>query len=143
MKITSLFSPVSHGSSQIVIENNDDKISKSKSFSSPISSPDIVPPSPVLEKKKTFRSKKNLNHVLANSAEPKDNLNILQKKTLSFTTIKSTTKSPTKTKKDDRDIDSQSLIDTESLASTICDETDFCSDLFFDDWVDCCSVTIK
>lgn len=144
MKITSLFSRVSHGSSQTVEENNDDdKTPKSKSFSSSISSPDIVPPSPVFEKKKTIKAKRSLNRVLVNNVEPKDNINILQKNSLPLKSIKLITKSPTKTKEEDHGIDSQSCNGTESLASTIGDETDFCSDLYFDDWDDCCSLSTK
>lgn len=159
MKITSLFSRISHGSTKTITENNGDKtpIPDSKMFSSPVSSPDLIPPSPVLEKKKAknIKAKRSIIHLLVDDVIQTAEMPISQKisvpeKTIDVT-IKNpnkskanncdidkldfTTKSPDKSKADDNDVDYQSCIGTESMTSTICDGTDY-SDMIFDDWID-------
>lgn len=140
MKITSLFSRISHGSSKSKTENNDGKTPNMKPSLSPVSSPDIIPPSPVL-KKKSIKAKRSLNCVLIDDIDLKNestNNVILPKKTLDLAT-----KSPGNSKADDHDIDSQSCNGTESMASTICDDTDFCLDMFPDDWTEPCFSALK
>lgn len=140
MKITSLFSRISHGLSKPEKENNDDKTPNMKSLPSPISSPDIIPPSPVL-KKKSIKAKRSLNCELIDDIhlnnKSSDNV-ILPKKTLNLS-INTTENS----KPGDRDVDSQSCNSTESIASKFYDDTDFCSDVFLDDWTDSCSSAFK
>lgn len=146
MKITSLFSRVSsHGPSESVAAGNDDgdnRTPKSKLLPSSVSSPDIIPPSPVLEKKKSVKARRSLNPTLVVDGSNEqgraivsrtDSVSVSPKKTLDL-------RSPTKSTIDDRCVDSQSCStgpETISQASTVYDETDFCSDLTFDDWDDC------
>lgn len=141
MKITSLFTRISHGSSKTNSENND-LGTNTKLYTSPISSPDIVPPSPVLEKKKAIKAKRSLNKVLVDvddKNKSKDKYTNL--KTISTSLLTQTSDCTLNLNKEDDQydcIDSQSINGTESLTSTIiCDETDYCSDLYFDDWNDC------
>lgn len=139
MKITSLFSRVPQKSPKTLDESHGVKTPTPKYVFSPVSSPDIVPPSPVLEKKKATRAKKSLNCLLVDNVEVNnelttsqtDSVELISKKTLDLLT-----KSPENLKEDDHDADDQSCYGTASMASTICDETDFCSDLVFDDWTD-------
>lgn len=136
MKITSLFSRVS--SSEKNAESSVDKTPISKCFSSPVSSPDIIPPSPVLEKKKTVNAKKKLNYLLVGSVEVNNESTTSQINSVEIVPEKSIdlhVKSPNKFKEEE-EVDSQLCCSTQSIASTICDETDFCSDLVFDDWTD-------
>lgn len=197
MKITSLFSRISHGSTKSTTENNGDKtpIPDSKTFSSPASSPDLIPPSPVLEKKKAIKAKRSIIHLLVDDVIQTAKIAVSQKNSVPEKTIDVTTKnpnkskanncdinkldfitkspdklkadgcdidkldfitkssnksktddcdvdkldvitkSPDKSKADDNDVDYQSCIGTESMTSTICDETDY-SDMIFDDWID-------
>lgn len=137
MKITSLFSRAS--SSKIYAENNDGKTPISKYFSSPVSSPDIIPPSPVLEKKKAVNAKRSLNYLLGDCVEVINKSTISEINSIELVPKKAIdlpVKSPQKIKEDDFEVDSQSCYSTQSIASTVCDETDFCSDLVFDDWTD-------
>lgn len=171
MKITSLFSRISYGSTKTVTENNSDKtpIPNSKTFSNPVSSPDIIPPSPVLKKKKTIKAKRSIIRLLVddviqtakttipqNNSVPENTIDVTTKANncdvdkLDFSTKNSEisktngcdvdkldviTKSSDKFKADDNDVDYQSCIGTESMTSTVCDETDY-SDVIFDDWID-------
>lgn len=136
-----MFSRTSHESPKTSIENN---VIKTPSIEV-LSSPDIVPPSPVMEKKKIIKAKRSLNNVLVNNVQ-KENPTISQtdgsspsiKKTLDLTI-----QNQKNIKEDFNDIDSQSCTGTESMASTICDEIDFCSDLILDDWNDCYSLTTR
>lgn len=148
MKITSLFSRVPHRSCESIAGNDEDNHSpKPKPFSDSVSSPDIIPPSPVLEKKKPVKAKRSLNPALVDdgSNEPEkliisqtNDVQVLPKKTLDFIV-----QSPDKSNEYDHNVGSQSCTGTESMASTICDETDFCSDLTFDDWIDCSPTILK
>lgn len=138
MKITSLFSRISSESSKTITEHNDNgscTTPNSKSFSSPLSSPDVIPASPVLEKKRTTRAKRCINRVLVDAIEHKDKWTILNKDTVSHFPKKNlglTTKSPGKSYYDNNDIDSQSYsFDTVSVEDT---NTEFSSD-FFLDWL--------
>lgn len=143
MKITSLFSRIPNESSETKKQNNDSSPPNSKSFSSP----DVIPPSPVLGKKKAIKAKRSLNSVLIDddvghrnklTDDKRNSGNIFPNETLI-----STPKITEPHKIDNDDIDSQPCDGTESMASTICDETDFCSDLVFDDWIDCSSANFK
>lgn len=139
MKITSLFSRIPQESSTTIDESHGVKTPTPKSVFSPVSSPDIILPSPVLEKKKATRAKKSLNRLLVDNVEINNKLTISQTHSVELVSKKTldiSTKSPENLKEDDYDADGQSCYGTESMASTICDETDFCSDLVFDDWTD-------
>lgn len=118
------------------MDNNGDQTPKSQSFSSP----DIIPPSPVLEKKKKIKAKRNLNYVKVIEVEREDKSTLLQTNEVIIPIPKETLnlvmKTPDNPDEVKSEIDSQSFNCTESIASTNCDETDFCSDLFFDDWND-------
>lgn len=143
---------MAHGSSLVNSENNDHRTTNSQLFTSPVSSPDIVPPSPVLKKKKANKAKRSLSKVLVDVFDK----NASKDKSTSLQTtcdpicpqktsveLNLTTGCTSNLKKDDY-IDSQSTIGTESLTSTIiCDETDYCSDLYFDDWNDCSTSVFK
>jgi len=151
MKITSLFSRISHSSSKTITENSDEKLPRqnSSNISSPmsaVSSPDIIPPSPVLQKNRSVKAKRSLNSLLVDNGEHENKLTISQTNSISLVpkkTLDLSIKSPENSKEDNFDVDNQSFIDTESIESTICDESDFCSDLVFDDWVDISSSTTK
>jgi len=151
MKITSLFSRISQGTSETITENGNDISPKPNStiISSPISavsSPDIIPPSPVFNKNRSIKAKRNLNSLLINNEEYKNKLTVSHTSSVSHVSkivLDLNKKSPENSKEDNYDIDSQSIIGTESMGSTICDDTDFCSDLVFDDWVDSSSLTTK
>lgn len=143
MKITTLFSRMTNESSETRKQNNDCSSPNAKSFSSP----DVIPPSPVFEKKKTVKAKRSLSSVLIHDdvghknklTDPKTNsVDIFSNEPLSLTP-----KITEQHKIDNDDIDSQPCDGTESMASTICDDTDFCSDLVFDDWIDCSSTAFK
>lgn len=151
MKITSLFSRISHGPSKTITENNDDKSSSSNLtiVSSPISvvsSPDVIPSSPVVKKNRSVRAKRSLNSVLVDNGEHKDELTICQTDSVSLVPKKILDiipKCAENSKGDNYEVDSQTFVGTESLGSTICDDTDFCSDLVFDDWVESSSPITK
>lgn len=139
MKITSLFSRVldeSPKNSKINLDNTDGQTPKSQSFSSP----DIIPPSPVLKKKKKIRAKRSLNYVKVNDVEREEKTTLLHTHEVIIPIPKETlnlvTKTPDNPEEVKSEIDSQSFDCIESIASTNCDETDICSDLFFDDWND-------
>lgn len=145
MKITSLFSRISSGSSKPKTENHNDKSLNMKSLPSPVSSPDIIPPSPIM-KKKSIKAKRSLNCVLIDDIDLKNkstNNIILPKVIHSKNTLDLASKTIENSKVDDHDVDSQSCYGTESVASTVCDDTDFCSDLLLDDWNDSCSSVFK
>lgn len=138
MKITSLFSRIPNESPKIgenSTGNNDDQTPNSKSFSSP----DIIPPSPVLEKKKKIKAKRSLSYAKVDD-KLKENPSLLQTHKLIDPIPKETldlvTKTPDIPKEVKSDFDNESFDCTESFTSTICEETDFCSDLYFDDWND-------
>jgi len=133
MKITSLFSRKSPESSETIIECNEKgpcTTSNLKSFSSP----DVIPPSPVLEKKRgATKSKRCLNSVLVDEIEHKDKLTVLNKDSashLSNENLGSFTKSTKIPNYENNDVDSQSYsIDTVSVESSY---TEFSSDFLFD-----------
>jgi len=139
MKITSLFSRMPLDSSETTIECNENgpcTTPNPKSFSSPLSSPDVIPPSPVLEKKRgATKSKRCLNRVLVDEIEHKDKLTVLNTDSashLSNENLGSFTKSTEIPNYDNNDVDSQSYsIDTVSAESSY---TEFSSD-FLLDWL--------
>lgn len=139
MKITSLFSRKPSESSETMTEHNKNgscQTPNSKSFSSPLSSPDVIPPSPVLEKKRgPTKSKRCINRVLVDDIEHKDKLTILNTDPvphLSNENLDLLTKSTEIPKHDNNDVDSQSFsLDTASVESSY---TEFSSD-FLLDWL--------
>lgn len=141
MKITSLFSRMTNESSETRKQNNDCNSPNSNSFSSP----DVIPPSPVLEKKKSIKAKRSLNSVLIyDSVDHKNKLTDSKQNSVDIFPSETLNLTPKTTEhKIDDDFDSQLCDGTESMASTICDETDFCSNLVFDDWIDCSSTAFK
>lgn len=143
MKITSLFSRITNESPGTRKQNNDCSSPNTKSFSSP----DVIPPSPVLERKKTIKAKRSLNSVLINDdVGHKNKLMVSKTNSVNIFPNETSNLTPAITEQHqiDKDaIDSQPCDGTESMASTICDETDFCSDLVFDDWIDCSSTALK
>lgn len=112
MKITSLFSRITHVSSDTVTENNGNKtpISGSKTFSSPVSSPDFIPPSPVLEKKKAIKAKRSILHSLVDDVIHTAKLNISQTKSVPEKTFDVTKKHLDKSKVDDYDVEKLDVI---------------------------------
>lgn len=106
----------------------------SKSFSSPVSSPDVIPSSPVLKKNKATKSRKCLNPVLTEDIKLKDKRTISNTDTVSNFSkdnLGLTTKSIEKPDYDN-DVDSQSYsFDTVSIESS---NTEFSTD-FFLDWL--------
>lgn len=151
MKITSLFTRIPHVPSKIDPEKNNDNTPDSKLFSSPVSSPDIILPSPLSNKKKSVKAKRSLNKDLVDiELEKSKNPPIVSDSLFPpITYLNLTTDCTTNPKEDDQHdqqnyIDSQSYNSTESLASTItCDESDYYSDLYFDDWNECSSSVSK
>ncbi|CAI6352124.1 unnamed protein product [Macrosiphum euphorbiae] len=137
MKITSLFSRMPPESSETIIECNENgpcTTPNTKSFSSPLSSPDVIPPSPVLEKKReATKSKRCLNRVLVDEIEHKNKLTVLNTDSashLSNENLGSFTKSTEIPRYDNNDVDSQSYsIDTVSVESSY---TEFSSDFLLD-----------
>lgn len=147
MKITSLFSRASNVSPTTTTNDNVSTTPTSKSFASPVSSPDVIPPSPVLEKKKSNKAKRSLDRLLAKNVEINVGSTVSKPTAVSAVpkqVLDLITKSPEKPTENGHDVDSQlSSCGTESLPSTVYDETDFCSDLVFDDWLDDCSASSK
>ncbi|XP_025208408.1 DNA replication ATP-dependent helicase/nuclease DNA2 isoform X2 [Melanaphis sacchari] len=139
MKITSLFSRIPSESSKTITEYNDKNEScttpNSKSFTSPLSSPDVIPPSPVLKKNKVTKSKKCLNRVLINDIKLKEKEAISNTDTVSSfpkENLSSTAKSTEKRDFDNHDVDSQPYsFDTVSL-SIESSSTEFSTDFFLD-----------
>jgi len=139
MKITSLFSRKPPESSETMTEPNKNgpcTTPNSKSFLSPLSSPDVIPPSPVLEKKRgTTKSKRCINRVLVDDIEHKDKLTILDADSIPHLFNENSdllTKSTEIPKYDNNDVDSQSFsLDTASVESSF---TEFSSD-FLLDWL--------
>lgn len=108
----------------------------SKSFSSPLSSPDVIPPSPVLEKKRgPTKSKRCINPVLVDDIEHQDKLTVLNTDSVphfSNENIGLLPKSKEIPKYDNYDVNSQSCsLDTVSIESSF---TEFSSD-FLLDWL--------
>lgn len=137
-----MFSRTSCISPKVTTENNGGETSKTKPLS-PVSSPDIIPPSPVLDRKKGIGTKKKLNYSSAIDVERKEELEISQTSCVSLPLKKKLdllSESSKNTKDDNNDVESQSWTGTESMASTICDETDYYSDLILDDWDDKSSI---
>ncbi|KAE9526993.1 hypothetical protein AGLY_013641 [Aphis glycines] len=137
LKITSLFSRIPPESSKTIIEYNKNRpcmTPNSKSFSSPLSSPDVIPSSPVLKKNKATKSRKCLNRVLTEDIKLKDKRTISNTDTVSNFSkdnLGLTTKSIEKPDYDN-DVDSQSYsFDTVSIESS---NTEFSTD-FFLDWL--------
>lgn len=122
MKITSLFSRISHVSADTVTENNGNKtpMSDSKTFCSPVSSPDFIPPSPVLVKKKAIKAKRSIIHSLVD-----DIIHTAELKTKSVPekTFGVTKKHLDKSKVDDYDVDKLSVI-TENQSISKSDDYD-------------------
>jgi len=139
MKITSLFSRIPPESSETIVECNENgpcTTPNSKSFSSPLSSPDVIPPSPVLEKKRgATKSKRSINRDLVDKIEHKDKLTVLNTDSdphLSNENVGLFTKSTEIPNHENNDVDSQSYsIDTVSVESSY---TEFSSD-FLLDWL--------
>jgi len=139
MKITSLFSRIPVEPSENIIERNENGPSttpNSKSFSSPLSSPDVIPPSPVLEKKRgAIKSKRCINRVLVDEIEHKDKLTVSKTDFaphFSNENLGLLTKSTEIPNCENNDVDSQSYsIDTVSVESSF---TEFSSD-FLLDWL--------
>lgn len=129
MKITSLFSSIPLESFKTSTENNDNKpctTPNSKSLSSPTSSPDVILPSPVLEKKRATKAKRCISHVLVDDIEYKDKLT----DTHSHFSKKKLDVSIKKSENQNNDVDSQPYsFDTVSLGSP---NTEFSSDFFLD-----------
>lgn len=135
LKITSLFSRIPPESSKTIIEYNENRpcmTPNSKSFSSPLSSPDVIPSSPVLKKNKATKSRKCLNRVLTDDIKLKDKRTISNTDTVSNFSkdnLGLTTKSTEKPDYDN-DMDSQSYsFDTVSIESS---NTEFSTDFFLD-----------
>jgi len=139
MKITTLFSRIPTESSKTITEYNEMGLSttpNSKSFSSPLSSPDVIPPSPVLEKKRgVTKSKRCINPVFVDENEHKDKLTVLNTHSVphfSNENIGLLKKNKEIPKYDNNDVDSQSCsLDTVSIESSL---TEFSSD-FLLDWL--------
>ncbi|XP_050539409.1 DNA replication ATP-dependent helicase/nuclease DNA2 isoform X2 [Daktulosphaira vitifoliae] len=145
IKITSLFSHSSNVMNSIILHKNcDDDVVNKKQLSpesQKLSSPDIVPPSPVLLKKKVIKAKRSLNKILSNNIVndkiKSPNIGTHTKKDLNLS-IKNVDNS----QEECIDTDYQSFTGTESIASTI-DDVDFCSELFLDDWITSSLPTFK
>ncbi|XP_026813718.1 DNA replication ATP-dependent helicase/nuclease DNA2 [Rhopalosiphum maidis] len=136
MKITSLFSRIPPESSKTITKYNETvpcTTTNSKSFSSPLSSPDVIPSSPVLRNNKPSKSKKCINRALIYDIKHKDKWTISNTDTvLNFPkeNLGSTTKNTEKPDYDNNDVDSQSYsFDSVSIESS---NTEFSTDFFLD-----------